>query len=433
MTPIRDMEGLPPGGEMAASVLLEPEGLVLFEPAVLTIDAPGLQDSGPLHGFTTYGGGEDPHLIPSSASSTALSLSLTHFSSPGVVEVTDELVWEIEEAFASSRQESQAVTDFLQAQENLSGQDLRDAYITTLENWSIAVETRLKNAVSNPDRFLNRALADYISWKSWIQIMDSSGDNVQAGAVQQALEDRVAEVDELAAAALDTAMDLAAEQCVQNKDVNQALHITRWALIAQRLELFGLDGLERDDSKELVKNCVRFRALFTSTYVNEIELGEYYSELHADIPIELEDFEIKSAVISGEGPLQYQYAHLTFEGNTCRIQHKSGVVRFELSMDFNLVDGPGFATDNVSLRYTFPTPPKEALPCSAPKAAATTYWTAFHLKIYSDKKDGRFILIETKARPTGGGFLVETIRGGTSSSIIGEDVTEIGLIHDPQE
>jgi len=432
MTPIRSMQGLPPGGEMAASVLLEPEGLALFEPAVLTIDSLDPQGSRTLYGFTTYSGGEDPHLLPSSASDTTLRLRLTHFSSPGVVEVTDELVWEIEEAFASSRQESQAVTKFLQAQENLSGNDLRDAYISALINWSVAVKARLENAALNPDRFLNRALADYISWKAWIRIMDGEG-SFSEGDVLQALEDRVATMDELAAAALNTAMDQAAERCVQNKDVNQALQITRWALIAHRLDLFGLDGLKRDASKELVKNCVRFRALFTSTYENEINIGEYYSELHADFPIELEDFDINSAVISGVGPLQYQYARLTVKGETCRIPHVSGELRIELSMDFNLVDSPGFATDKVSLRYTIPKPPKEALPCGSPKAAATTYWTTFHLKIYSDKKDGRFILIESEARPTGGGFFTETLTGGKPSMITGEDVTEIGLIHDPQK
>lgn len=431
MTPIRQMEGLPPGAEMAASVLLEPEGLVLFEPATLTIDSPNIEGTEPLYAFTTFSGGEDPHLMPSSHSESSLRLTLTHFSSPGVIEVSNELVWNIEEAFASSNQESQAVTDFLKAQENLSGQDLLDAFINALESWSHAVETRLKNAAA-ADRFIDRALADYLSWKSWVRIMDEAEGSVADGAVRQALEDRIAELDELAATALAEAMERAHDRCVQNRDVNQAIRITRWALIAQRLELFGLDGLDRQHSKDLVKTCMRFRVVFTSTNENGMNLGFYDTQVHADFHINLTEFELGSAVVSGTGSLQYNYATLTAQGNTCRLSTKSGELRVDLSMDYNLIDGPAVVTDKVTIRYTFPTPPKEAMPCNAAANAATEYWGAMHIRNYRDKLEGRTIKLEVAANPTGGDFVDEELKAGSTTELFGKDLTLIGLIHDPQ-
>lgn len=82
-------DGFPLSGGLVAGVQLEPHGLLLYRPALLTIDSPDLGDLGAQTPFLFHEGGEDFHLYPADLGSVdgdpdTVTLALTHFSTPGV-------------------------------------------------------------------------------------------------------------------------------------------------------------------------------------------------------------------------------------------------------------------------------------------------------------------------------------------------------------
>lgn len=92
MTPVATdapAAGFPLSEGIVAGVQLEPHGLLLLRPALLTIDSPDLGSLDAQTPFLFHEGGEDFHLYPADLESVdgdpdTVSLALTHFSTPGV-------------------------------------------------------------------------------------------------------------------------------------------------------------------------------------------------------------------------------------------------------------------------------------------------------------------------------------------------------------
>ena len=83
MTPILSVAGLPLSGGFGAAVQLSPEGLVLLQPATLTIKPARQIPVAQQTGFAYHGSGQDFYLYPLNSVST-VTLSLVHFSGYGV-------------------------------------------------------------------------------------------------------------------------------------------------------------------------------------------------------------------------------------------------------------------------------------------------------------------------------------------------------------
>jgi len=84
MTPISTIERLPLSGGLSAAVQLEPEGLLLFQPATLVIDSPIPIAAAQEMTFAWRGTGEEFFLYPPDPVGTsAISLTLSHFSGYG--------------------------------------------------------------------------------------------------------------------------------------------------------------------------------------------------------------------------------------------------------------------------------------------------------------------------------------------------------------
>ena len=83
MTPILNIAGLPLSGGFGAGVQLSPEGLVLLQPATLTIKPARQIPVAQQTGFAYQGSGQDFYLYPLNSVNT-VTLSLVHFSGYGV-------------------------------------------------------------------------------------------------------------------------------------------------------------------------------------------------------------------------------------------------------------------------------------------------------------------------------------------------------------
>lgn len=87
LTPVASVTGLPMSGGLVGAVDIEPDGLVLQEPAMLTITPPGPVPLEEQTGVLWHAGGEDFHLHPLEPGDPIV-LRLTHFSAPGVARGT---------------------------------------------------------------------------------------------------------------------------------------------------------------------------------------------------------------------------------------------------------------------------------------------------------------------------------------------------------
>lgn len=94
MTPISAIDGLPFSGGFLTAVQLGPDGLVMAEPAKLTLVAPGKFDNSELIGFSADGDGSNFHMYPVTAiyqdydNTTRFYFNIMHFSLYGVARAT---------------------------------------------------------------------------------------------------------------------------------------------------------------------------------------------------------------------------------------------------------------------------------------------------------------------------------------------------------
>jgi hypothetical protein len=83
MTPVSSLGGIPVTGGLLAAAQIEPTGVVLVQPATLTIQPPALVPIANQVGFAYQGGGQD-FSLSSLANTNTITLNLTHFSGHGV-------------------------------------------------------------------------------------------------------------------------------------------------------------------------------------------------------------------------------------------------------------------------------------------------------------------------------------------------------------
>ncbi len=90
LTPVSSVEGLPFSGGLVGGVQMAPEGLRLFQPAVLTIESP---KTVAVEGFETvafgyHQDGEGVYLNPSTVAGNTLTLEVWHFSGVAATQAT---------------------------------------------------------------------------------------------------------------------------------------------------------------------------------------------------------------------------------------------------------------------------------------------------------------------------------------------------------
>ncbi|HUR03976.1 MAG TPA: IPT/TIG domain-containing protein, partial [Nonomuraea sp.] len=169
LTPLRTLVGSPFGGA-PVGVLMEPSGLVLLQPATLTLPRPAGSAPGAIATFGFNDNAQSFHLVPHVLSADAIRILIWHFSGAGGVVATaaelDALV-----AYTPTAAHERAERDIAQARADISAPpDVTSKRMAlALFLWyQVSVLPNLQAAVSGTQAAFERAFAE---WQAWLANM----------------------------------------------------------------------------------------------------------------------------------------------------------------------------------------------------------------------------------------------------------------------
>jgi hypothetical protein len=175
-TPLRSLQGSP----FAAAPIglkLEPSGLVLLQPATLTLPKPS--GTGAVVGFGFDGDGEELHLVPANVAGDTVELKVWHFSGAGTLtaalsELNAVLGYQTTRAHGQAEQRIAAA--LIDAAEN--GSDPAQAIFDALSGWRRSVSNGLQIAWDTGRLdFFELAFGE---WQAWLAYAQEYRDNLTA-------------------------------------------------------------------------------------------------------------------------------------------------------------------------------------------------------------------------------------------------------------
>jgi hypothetical protein len=234
VTPVKAIKGLGTA-KLLAAVQFEPDGLLLQEPATLTIDLPGSAGSN-LEAFGYSGRGQDFTLVPSTRRQGAVELRISHFSGAGV------------------------------------GTNLPTPNVAFLRVDAGTVRILLRQAETGSVGLFERAAQRYSSWKQLV-------DRLPARQRAQLAAD-VAELGRSFERALVHFTDEERKLCVDQHDLGELRFVG--AMINQ---LFRAGLLDQDDPlTELATKCARFELTYDGDFRWAFDRADFViGETHARV------------------------------------------------------------------------------------------------------------------------------------------------------
>jgi hypothetical protein len=168
-TPLRELRGSPFAGA-PVGLKLEPSGLVLLQPAILTLPRPS--GSGQLVGFGFNGDGEGFRLVPHRLVGDTVELKVWHFSGAGVLtarldELEAALGYEPTPAHELAEQRIAAAL----VDQQVNGSDPGSAIAVALRNWrssSVSQGLQIAGTETRLDYF-ELAFGEWLAWLAYLQ------------------------------------------------------------------------------------------------------------------------------------------------------------------------------------------------------------------------------------------------------------------------
>jgi hypothetical protein len=274
MAPLSSIQGLPFSGGLLGGVEIEPDGLHLFDSALLTIEGASIEpldDGFRIAGFGYYGEGTEFHLYPLNASEEKIVLSLIHFSGYGVGTATEEDL---------ERQRTQHPPGSRQARDNQERpEDVERIIDWLIEFWLSRVQPLLEQATTD-ESVINLAFSQFLWWLNAVRDanLETIFRNAEPSPVQQSYA--------LLAFAVQNAIEKAHETCLSENDPHQTVIMFRWLLWAfQEPEI--VQWLDVGDLEEKARSCATFELTFASM-IELTDRGAIWSraELEATVLIE---------------------------------------------------------------------------------------------------------------------------------------------------
>ena len=167
-TPLRSLQGSP-FAAAPVGLKLEPSGLVLLQPATLTLPKPS--GTGTVVGFGFDGDGEELHLVPATVVGETVELKVWHFSGAGTLTARlSELnaVLGYQTTRAHGRAEQRIAAALIDAAAN--GSDPAQAIFDALAAWRTSVSNGLQIAgdATRLD-FFELAFGEWQAWLAYVQ------------------------------------------------------------------------------------------------------------------------------------------------------------------------------------------------------------------------------------------------------------------------
>lgn len=389
ITPVVGVDELPLSGDLVASLHLAPEGLRLFEPALLFIEPPEPPVSSQLQliGFAYHGEGDEFHLYPIEATDTGFEVQLMHFSGYGAGMGTQSDVDRQRSDHPPSSSEDQAYQDM----DTGAGEE---AMYNQLLAWWAGVQGSLISAQSD-EHLLDFALSQFVSWRA----------AVMGYGLEWRFTAQIEQAWDYLASAVTFAAHRAYVTCVQEHDPVQIARILRWITWAQRTPEV-LAKLNITQIQEFARKCAQFELDFDSTLdYHDIDGNSLFFHLQASrIQLNLLDSSFHVVPTSGlqywgEGSLDYvEYSGLIIT-DECRatIKNATGsVLRIEelkLQINMNyfgsvLMPVPRDPEDWIALTFTYDPYPRETYHASCPDEETETemeLWEFFFLNGHEDE------------------------------------------------
>ncbi|MDH3685816.1 MAG: Ig-like domain-containing protein [Myxococcales bacterium] len=234
ITPVAAIADLPVG-TLAGAAQFEPEGLLLFGVATLTIEPPGgveVPDGQVVAGFDYTRAGDDFGLGLVSEDGASITVPVLHFSGAGSF-FADPNDFDLS-AQGTPGAEPFITELFLAASE--SDGDVRVALtVGSLENWySGVVRSRLQAAVVS-DPALVRGAAEFARWREAVVGGAARLVDIDAPALLARFESELAEAEGLLAVALRDGIARANASCLAEETLVGAEDALRWMHVARAL------------------------------------------------------------------------------------------------------------------------------------------------------------------------------------------------------
>jgi hypothetical protein len=318
MTVISAVDGLPAGTSLLAGVRLEPEGLQLANPGTLTITGPAFTSDNLSRqtGAVFNAGGSDlsmsPILPPSEGGSSAAGtvvLSVSHFSSPSVLDATATAraylldhpparVLEQLQAKAAERLRTERLDE-------LAGQDpdpdaLHDVVALYDDYFDHQVVQELNAALSD-DTLANTALDDAFRWERFIVV--NGGDPGERGTLITTLLPKIVK----------NAVSKAWARCAVDhhlSDITVLLGAARWA------DVLG-DHTDGADAYAKALACGHFQAKVTLGVTHSYHypahvVGTFSEDVDGHWATKRATLDISVVQSSTTSPLQYDPTHQSY-------------------------------------------------------------------------------------------------------------------------
>ncbi|MEK6222856.1 MAG: hypothetical protein N2D54_11475 [Chloroflexota bacterium] len=380
MTPVTALEGLPESDGPLHAVQLEPEGLTLMEPAMLTIQSPS--GSAGFTAFSTYAGGENFHLSPSFDQNGAIKIPLMHFSTPGVTGAGDNFLLQIRESYPQS-----ALAGFWKqhVMEDMGIQDpaqRREELINDFNYWVDDISAAYIDRAQDDHTLVDKAISEYLIWYNWFfMMMDISEDGIL---IIEQLVDRNVEARTMLANGIWNALtNHISPKCTFDKDPDQAIQMMRYFAIIEKLDLWGEDddgSLQRGRVVAMVEDCVNFRLLLESSFVTvsgQLSTHKVRSNNMLILPVYdfLEGYSTQILELKFDaGPVEYQKFTMPEAAPRCQLDTEDGKMTVKMFLGLNLYDHPPRLDETIILVMNFPEKPLEIMECPLVNPATFTLW-----------------------------------------------------------
>jgi len=387
MTPVSAITGLPFGDGTTFTVHLEPEGLQLYETAVLTITPPNDLPVDQQLMFDYHGQGDDLILAIPVLDSKEIKIQVTHFSGYGV---TKGLLADIEPVreriggSAERRLQTRVAEELSRERQrqllgNTDGESSVDFPAYFEEFYSQVVEPRLAAAGEScaAGRLALQTVLGYDRQRQLLGISESGGTSIDS---------------DLMGTVANVCMQEEYEMCRDDHIVHRI--IPAWLGLERQYQLLGLGTGESgtpviENAKEYVRRCLSFELQFESDAEMHEEGGGYTSSVESKITYQVDPDNLGN--LATQAPLINTAFEARMDG--CSVTSNRGGATFELqdfsfSVDYHSAqDQVGYVRD-INLTY-FPGATKESysINCDGSQFSfpESPLWSAIFLSLHQDE------------------------------------------------
>ncbi len=303
MTPLDHIDGFPFSGGLKGGVQLEPEGLLLVKPGILTIAPTTPVPPESLAPFSYEGTGANFILYPQQLKVPGVQLAVSHFSGYGVGSATDGDVANVTVVIPSGPWAPYAERIFeVVRQYNTSHltEDQATGQIVEIleEAYGQVVYPRLQAITScEPDVIKAAVLLLY----DYLRFAESYYTDKQYGLRKVAA---LAEIKRIILDCIETAF----QKCVTQNDTGQVRLIATLSRFLQLEDL--VDDAEYAEVFGKIERCLRFELDFDSSIELETSPVTFYQKVQATVPLRLTPSQ-SSFYLEGGGTTEFVVATLT--------------------------------------------------------------------------------------------------------------------------